>query len=108
MGYVNFQSLMLLHKYQILHGFPKIAQLDNVCGVFLISKQTRRSFSSKATYSAEKVLHPVHGDLCGPIEPTTSGGNKYFLLLVDDFSRAMWVYIIKNIYDTLDAFKKSF
>lgn len=106
MGHVNFQSLMLLNKHQMVQGLPKIAQPDNVCGGCLMSKQTRRPFPSKATYSADKVLQLVHGDLCGPITPATSGGNKYFLLLVDDFSRAMWVYMIRNKNDALDAFKK--
>jgi hypothetical protein len=38
----------------------------------------------------------VQGDLCGPISPTTSRGNKYFLLLVDDLSRYMWVAVIPS------------
>jgi transposase InsO family protein len=38
----------------------------------------------------------VHGDLCGPISPVTSRGNKYFLLLVNDLSRYMWVATISS------------
>jgi hypothetical protein len=34
--------------------------------------------------------------LCGPISPTTSRGNKYFLLLVDDLSRYIWVATIPS------------
>jgi hypothetical protein len=34
--------------------------------------------------------------LCGPISPTTPRGNKYFLLLVDDLSRYMWVAVIPS------------
>ena len=41
-------------------------------------------------------LELVHGDICGPISPATVGGSKYFLLLVDDYSRVMWVPMIKN------------
>lgn len=47
----------------------------------------------------------MHGDLCGPIEPATAGGNKYFLLLVDDFSRVMWVYMLKSKDEALGVFK---
>jgi transposase InsO family protein len=39
-------------------------------------------------------LELVHGDLCDPISPATPRGNKYFLLLVDDLSRYMWVAVI--------------
>jgi hypothetical protein len=36
----------------------------------------------------------VHGDFCGPVTPATPGGRRYFLLLVDDLSRYMWVMIL--------------
>jgi IS30 family transposase len=38
----------------------------------------------------------VHDDLCCPTSSTTSRGNKYFLLLVDDLSRYMWVAMIPS------------
>jgi hypothetical protein len=36
----------------------------------------------------------VHGDLCGPVTPATPGGRCFFLLLVDDMSRYMWVVLL--------------
>lgn len=48
----------------------------------------------------------VHGDLCGPITPSTTAGNKYVFLLVDDFSRVMWIYLLKNKFEVFEAFKK--
>jgi transposase InsO family protein len=39
----------------------------------------------------ERCLELVHGNLCGPISLATPRGNKYFLLLVGDLSRYMWV-----------------
>jgi hypothetical protein len=53
-------------------------------------------FLVKAEYRAERRLELVHGDLCGPISPVTPRGNKYFLLLVDDLSRYMWVATIPS------------
>ena len=44
-------------------------------------------------------LELFHGDLCGPITPATPSGNRYFLLLIDDFSRYMWIALL----DTKDA-----
>ena len=40
------------------------------------------------------------------MSPPTPAGNKYFMLLVDDFSRMMWVYMIKSKDEALNAFKK--
>jgi transposase InsO family protein len=50
----------------------------------------------KAEYRAEQCLELVHGDLCGPISLATSRGNKYFLQLVDDLSRYMWIVMIPS------------
>jgi transposase InsO family protein len=47
----------------------------------------------------------VHGDLCGPITPATIAGNKYFLLIVGDFSRYMWVVMLKRKDQALQAFR---
>ena len=72
----------------------------------LMSKKKRRPFPSQENYSSKKVLKLVHGDLCGPISPKTSLGQIYFLLLVDNYSRVMWVYILTTKDEALDAFKK--
>jgi hypothetical protein len=51
---------------------------------------------AKAEYQAKRHLELVHDDLCGPISPATPRGNKYFLLLVDDLSRYIWVVAIPS------------
>lgn len=48
----------------------------------------------------------MHDDLCGPITPETASSKRYFLLLVDDFSRVMWVYMLKYKDEALSIFKK--
>lgn len=71
-----------------------------------MSKQTRKSIPTRSNFSASKRLELVHGDLCGPINPETASGNKYVLLLVDDFSRVMWAYLLKSKGEAFAAFKK--
>lgn len=89
----------------MITGMPNIQQPKGNCDGCLMSKQTRKHVPSKANYVAEKALELIHADLCGPISPETSAGNRYFLLLVDDFSRYMWVYFIKTKDEALNAFK---
>lgn len=48
----------------------------------------------------------IHGDLCGPITPATPAGNRYFLLLVDDYSRIMWIFMLNSKDEALEAFIK--
>ncbi|KAL8100917.1 hypothetical protein AgCh_032970 [Apium graveolens] len=106
LGHVNQLSIALMKKNNMVYGLPNVIQSREVCKGCLNSKQTRKPCPRKATYSASKVLQLVHGDLCGPIEPTTLGGNKYFFLLMDDISRVMWVYIIKRKDEAFGMFKK--
>jgi transposase InsO family protein len=45
----------------------------------------------------------MHDDICGPMTPSTPSGNKYFLRLVDDLSRYMWISLTSS-KDTLALF----
>ncbi|KAD2804422.1 hypothetical protein E3N88_37799 [Mikania micrantha] len=59
-------------------------------------------------FRANRLLELVYVDVCGTITPTTKGGNRYMLLLVDDHSRYMWEFIIKSkdeVFDCLERFK---
>ena len=42
------------------------------------------------------MLQLLHGDICGPITPATPSGNRYFLLLADDFSHYMWISLLPS------------
>ena len=49
----------------------------------------------------------MHGDLCGPVTPATPGRRRYFLLLVDDFSRYMWVMVLGSKGEAADAIRRA-
>jgi hypothetical protein len=57
-------------------------------------------------WRAEGLLDLVHSDMCGPITSSTPSGKQYFLQLVDDKSRYMWVVLLTAKSDTLAAVKK--
>lgn len=90
----------------MVQGLPKIVQPKEVCTGCLMAKQTRRAFPTKSDFVAKEKLELIHGDLCGPITPSTASGNRYFFLLVDDYSRLMWIYLLKTKDEALEAFKK--
>lgn len=48
----------------------------------------------------------MHSDLCGPISVESIGGAKYFITFIDDYSRKMFVYFIKNKSDACNKFKE--
>lgn len=104
--HVNYQAMELMFKDCMVTGLPKVSHPKEVCSGCLMSKQTRKQFPTKANYSAIKPLELVHGDICGLISPSTAAGNRYFLLMVDDYSRAMWVYFLKCKSEAFSMFKR--
>jgi hypothetical protein len=78
--------------------------LDNIvdcgvhekCEVCLRGKMARLSFPKQAQRKTTSILDLIHSDVCGPIEPTTPAGNRYFMTLIDDYSRFTTVYCIKK------------
>lgn len=106
LGHVNFQSLYTMSEKEMARGLPKLVQPKGVCTGCLLSKQTRKPFPLKSEFTAEKKLDLVHADLWGPISPPTLAGNRYVFLLVNDYSRAMWVFMLKTKDQTMEAFRK--
>lgn len=93
-GYLNFDSLRRLAKGGIVRGLSLVEHVNQLCDACLAGKQRRASFAQQARYRAKKRLELVHGDLCEPITPATPSGKRYFLLLVDDLTRYMWLALL--------------
>jgi hypothetical protein len=76
------------------------------CVDCLIGKQYRYAIPKQAVWRASKKLELVHSDICGPINPRSYGGNKYFITFSDDYSRKTSIYFFKEKSSALDIFKK--
>nr|KYP63308.1 Retrovirus-related Pol polyprotein from transposon TNT 1-94 [Cajanus cajan] len=70
-----------------------------------MGKASRLKFST-STHSSGGVLDYVHSDLWGPSRTESHGGARYFLSIVDDFSRKVWVYFLKQKNEVFDRFKE--
>jgi hypothetical protein len=53
----------------------------------------------------KKQLKLIHGDLCGLVTLVTPGGQRYFLLLVDDALWFMWAVLLPTKATAADAIK---
>ncbi|RDX98789.1 hypothetical protein CR513_18237, partial [Mucuna pruriens] len=62
----------------------------------LIGKQPRKAFKTKAPQRAKQPLGIVHSDVCGPFDTPSLGGNRYFLTFVDEFTKKIWIYLLKE------------
>jgi hypothetical protein len=70
--------------------------MEQFCGIYVLMKQRWLPFSQQSSFRAKEHLELVHGDQCGPVTLATPGGQCYFMLLIDDLSRYMWVVILSN------------
>jgi hypothetical protein len=86
-------------------GLPEIEK-EGVYDTCIITKHRRMSFPTKSKYIAESALDLVHGDLYGSITSATPGGWRFFLLLVDDATRFMWISLILAKSDVAAAIKQ--
>ena len=68
----------------------------------MYGKRHRLKFSKS---TPTRILDYVHVDLRGVAQVQSHGGGKYFLSLVDDYPKKLWVYILKSKNGTFDKFK---
>ena len=64
-------------------------------------KQTNKS--KKNANRSSNILEIIHTDIC--CQDMDMLGKKYFISFIDDYSRYMYVYLLHNKYEALDAFK---
>lgn len=104
-GHLNFKSLSLLNSKGMVSGMTPIKLPSKVCESCLVSKQSRNSFGSYTLERSTAVLDVIYSDVCGPIDTVSLGGNKYFVSFIDEFSRKIWVYLLKAKSEVFSVFK---
>jgi transposase InsO family protein len=105
-GHLHFRALCEMSKKGLVRGMPVLSHVDEFCDGCALGKPHRTPFPQSTTFRADHSLELVHIDLCGPITPATVGGNKYFLLVVDDHTRFMWIEVIRTKDEAFARFRK--
>ncbi|GKE89492.1 retrovirus-related pol polyprotein from transposon TNT 1-94 [Tanacetum coccineum] len=97
LSHLNFNSINLLSKNDIVIGLPKLKFIkDHLCSSYDLGKSKRKSFYIKTTSSSKRQLQLLHMDLCGPIRVESINGKKYVLVIVDDYSRYTWTHFLRS------------
>ncbi|KAL0310312.1 UNVERIFIED_CONTAM: Retrovirus-related Pol polyprotein from transposon TNT 1-94 [Sesamum calycinum] len=89
------KGLELLHKHGILTG--RFDEMD-FCDDCTLGKQHKVHFPSPTPNPTASacVLDYVHVDVWGPANVPTHGGNIFFLSIIDNFSRKVFVFLMKS------------
>ncbi|PNX93517.1 retrovirus-related Pol polyprotein from transposon TNT 1-94 [Trifolium pratense] len=107
-------SLKVLQMLPNVRPSSKNNSCTQTCEICLRAKQSRDNFPVSENKAATP-FHLIHCDLWGPYRNATFCGAKYFLTIVDDFSRAVWIYLLidktevsKHLYQFLAMVERQF
>ena len=97
-------------KLNVLHEILDISYLSNTnlhCSICPLAKQRCLPFVSSNNMFALP-FDLVHCDIWGPFHVPTVEGFRYILTIVDDCSRATWIYLLCNKSDAKEIILRFF
>lgn len=104
LGHMSEKGMKIMLKRGKLKG---LKELDlEFCEDCVYGKQKRVSFTKFSRERKLNRLELVHTDVWGPAKVASNGGASYFVTFIDDATRKLWVYFLRNKSDVFDVFKK--
>jgi len=89
------RNLVKLLKDNHILGLTNIQfEKDRICSACQAGKQVGVPHPPKSIMTTTQPLELIHMDLFGPVAYLSIGGNKYGLVIVDDYSRFTWVFFV--------------
>jgi len=106
LGHRDPKAIKHLVKEELATGI-KITSCsdDTVCEHCIKGKLAEMKFTESKQREKEP-MRLVHSDLCGPMQTTTLSSNRYFLTLIDDYSRFSVVRLLKSKSEASCAIKE--
>ncbi|KAH9781781.1 hypothetical protein KPL71_008610 [Citrus sinensis] len=102
LGHMSAKSLQELSKRGLLCE-DKVKELK-FCENCIFGKAHRMKFE-RGLHKSKVVLDYAHSDLWGPAQVPSLSGGRYFVTFIDDFSRKVWLYILKTKDQAFEKFK---
>ncbi|GJU24200.1 retrovirus-related pol polyprotein from transposon TNT 1-94 [Tanacetum coccineum] len=105
LGHANMRLIQSLASKELVRNLPKLKFDQHFCDACKIGKQAHASHKAKNIVSTTRCLELLHMDLFGPSAVRSYGGNRYTLVIVDDYSRYTWTRFLKNKTEAFDQFE---
>ena len=99
LGHISIDRIKRLVKDGVLSTLD-YTNLET-CVDCIKGKQTNKT--KKNANRSSNILEIIHTSICCP--NMDFPGKKYFITFINDYSLYMYVYLLHNKYETLDAFK---
>ena len=100
-NHINSDNIVKWITTLDVRDLPKIVKPTNmVCKERAMEKKKKRK-----NFTISTKLEIVHTDLSGPTKTRAYYGERYFMIIVDDFTRMMWVAFLREKSKSFDEFK---
>jgi hypothetical protein len=107
LAHVGMRNLHKLQKDRHILGLRNIVfEKASPCGACQAGKQVRAPCHARNIVTTTRSLEMLHMDLFDPIIYISIGGNKYGLVIVNDYSHFTWVFFLYDKSETQEVLKK--
>ncbi|GJV59182.1 retrovirus-related pol polyprotein from transposon TNT 1-94 [Tanacetum coccineum] len=97
LSHLNFDTIKDLAKNDLVTDLPKFKyHKEHLCPSCEQRKSKKASHPPKHVPNSKQRLHLLHINLCGPMRVESISDKRYVLVIVDDYSRYMWVYFLRS------------
>jgi hypothetical protein len=107
LAHIDMRNLHKLQKDDQMVGLTNIVfEKDRPCGACQAGKQVGTHHHAKNIMTTTRPLEMLHIYLFGPVAYISIDGNKYGLVIVDDYSRFTWVFFLQDKSETQEVLKR--
>ncbi|MCO5600009.1 hypothetical protein L7F22_054117 [Adiantum nelumboides] len=105
-GHANVQRLKTMQSQELVTGLLvfKVVDMQKVCEACQFGKQAKASFLHDKHVN-KNVLELVHSDVWGPAKTVSMGGCGFYVTFIDDHTRKVWVYFMKEKSEVFTHFQ---
>ncbi|GJS77263.1 retrovirus-related pol polyprotein from transposon TNT 1-94 [Tanacetum coccineum] len=104
-GHANMHLIQSSPSKELVRNLPKLKFDQHFYDACKMGKQAYASHKAKNMVSTTRCLELLHMDLFGPSSVRSYEGNRYTLVIVDDYSRYTWTRFIKDKTEAFDQFE---
>ncbi|KAE8705491.1 PLAC8 family protein [Hibiscus syriacus] len=102
----RLESIYVMLAESLLKGLPQLdVRTDTVCARCQYGKAHQLPYD-ESKFKAKEPLELVHSDMFEPVKQQSISGMRYMVTFIDDFSRYVWVFFMKEKSDTFSKFKE--
>ena len=96
--------VLVIRLFRTLNGWSRRVESLS-CEVCEFSKHRRVSFPLREERRVSSPFHLVHSDVWGPMRVPSRSHFQYFVVFVDDYSRATYIYLMQKRSELYSIFK---